>query len=182
MNDAVAKLSRLIAQQRTTCGPPITEIEITRADLEEIKRTHGYVTEDGPITVALGVAVKIVDESQDPPRPTPTGTQRTTSPNGHPMTDDQPSATGGFIQFDDGPSIPITNCTFTMAKAPAPPEGTQAELPSDFSATIPLLPETAAGIMRAIGRPDLADRINIAAHPDLTELNAQIDGFYGPSE
>lgn len=65
--DAVANLYRLIAQQRATCGPPLTQIELTRAEVEEIKRTHGYVTEDGPITVVLGVSVKIVDEPHGEP-------------------------------------------------------------------------------------------------------------------
>ena len=64
MTDVLTNIRQLIAQQRATCGPSITEIELTRADMEEIKRTHG-VTEDGPITVLLGVPVKIVDEPQE---------------------------------------------------------------------------------------------------------------------
>jgi hypothetical protein len=67
VGDILTNLRALIAQQRGTCGPPITGIELTRADLEEIKRTYGYVTEDttedGPFIVAFGMLVKLVDET-----------------------------------------------------------------------------------------------------------------------
>jgi hypothetical protein len=94
------------------------------------------------------------------------------------MTDGRPPATGGFIQFGNGPQVPITSCTWTTPKPRTLPEGARLELLQDFTATIPLPPETAARIFRAIGMPAEADRIEVQSHPDLAELNARLDGFY----
>lgn len=83
----------------------------------------------------------------------------------------------GFIQFGDGPRIPVTGLKTTFTKDETAPAQRRIELVS-FEVDIPLPPENAAAICRAVGAPEAADRIEIAAHPDLAELNAQMDGFY----
>ena len=90
-------------------------------------------------------------------------------------------ATGGFIQFGDGPRIPVENIRWTdRPKFASPPEGAIVNL-RDFSVEIPIPPENAAPLARALGAPEVADRIEIATHPDLAELDAQMDGYYdGP--
>ena len=65
MTGVATSVLRLMAERRAAYGAPITEIELTRAELEEVKRTYGYVLEDGPLTVAFGVPVKLVDEAQE---------------------------------------------------------------------------------------------------------------------
>lgn len=84
------------------------------------------------------------------------------------------------MRFGDGPTFPVTSWAWTRPTPAALPEGTRLEMRNlaDFHAEVAIPPETAARICRAVGLPQMADRIDIAAHPDLAELNVQIDGFY----
>lgn len=90
----------------------------------------------------------------------------------------------GFIQFGDGEPIPARDIEITWER-PVPPELANIEripLLQNFSVEIPLPPANAAAICRLVGQPALADRIEIAAHPDLAELDVQMDGYYdGPT-
>lgn len=83
----------------------------------------------------------------------------------------------GFIQFGDGEPIPVTNVEWTLKREPAP-DYLRLPLLSEFEVTLPLPPETAARICRIVGEDGVADRIEIAAHPDLAELDVQMDGYY----
>jgi hypothetical protein len=95
------------------------------------------------------------------------------------MADDQQFATGGFIQFGDGPKIPVTNVCMTLPELPtAPtPEAPLLKL-SDLPAIcveVPMAIETAVGILRAVGMPEAeVDRVEVEAHPDLIELDRRL--------
>ena len=84
----------------------------------------------------------------------------------------------GFIQFGDGEPIPVTDIKWELKREPVPDAPRLPRL-QEFSVEIPLPPANAAAICRAVGLPEVADRIEIAAHPDLAELNAQMDRYYG---
>lgn len=87
----------------------------------------------------------------------------------------------GFIQFGDGEPIPVTDIKWEFKREPVldVPNAPRLPLLQDFSVEIPLPPANAAAICRYVGLPELADRIEIEAHPDLAELNVQMDGYYG---
>ncbi|ACU71868.1 hypothetical protein Caci_2959 [Catenulispora acidiphila DSM 44928] len=84
----------------------------------------------------------------------------------------------GFIQFGDGKPIPVTDISIEWERDPAP-HLPHLPLLSEFEVTLPMSIETGSKILRIVGEESLADRINIAIHPDLAELNLQLDGFYG---
>lgn len=84
----------------------------------------------------------------------------------------------GFIQFGDGEPIPASDIKMTFEHEPAPDSGLLPRL-GDFQVTIPMPFEAAPGILRLVGEVGLADGIDIAIHPDLVELNVQMDGFFG---
>jgi len=89
-----------------------------------------------------------------------------------------------FIQFGDGEPISARNIEITWNQEPhrLPADFERLPLLQDFSVEIPLPPANAAAICRLVGVPELADRIEIAAHPDLAELNVQMDGYYDGTE
>lgn len=91
------------------------------------------------------------------------------------MDNPQP-ASGSFIQFGDGPKIPITDCTWPGPGRPNALEGVRFEMPTFTSAEIDIPFEHAATICRAVGMPELADRIEVETHPDLIALNARVEG------
>lgn len=97
------------------------------------------------------------------------------------MSDEQPPAIGGFIQFGDGPRIPVTDIKWERKHEPVL-DAPCLSLLSGFEISLPLPTETAVRILRTVGLPDVADRVEIAAHPDLAELNVQMDGYYGGAE
>jgi hypothetical protein len=86
----------------------------------------------------------------------------------------------GFIQFGDGEPIPVTDISWTL-KREAVPDYLRLPLLGEFEAslTAPISSWAASGIMRAVGDESMADRIDFEAHPDLAELNVQMDGYYG---
>lgn len=95
------------------------------------------------------------------------------------MSDDQQPATGGFIQFGDGPRIPIADgCSFTLFEQPEPLEGSFIGPLSlgEISVTTKISTQTTARILRAVGEEAMGDRIEVEDHPDLIELNAQLEG------
>lgn len=86
----------------------------------------------------------------------------------------------GFIQFGDGEPIPVTDVhiEYTRGAVPAVPQF----LPlNNYSVTFtgPISSWATSGLLRIVGEEAAADRIDIAAHPDLAELNVMMDGFYG---
>lgn len=85
-----------------------------------------------------------------------------------------------FIQFGDGEPIPVTDISITWEPKREPAaDASRLQLLSGFEGMIPLPTETAVKLLRMVGLPSEADRFEIAAHPDLAELNAQMDGYYG---
>lgn len=84
----------------------------------------------------------------------------------------------GFMQFDDGERIPISDIKWTFEREPAP-DVPWLPLLSGYEVTLPLPPETMSRMLRMVGLPEVADRIDVAIHPDLAELNVQMDGYYG---
>lgn len=94
------------------------------------------------------------------------------------MSDERPPASGDFIQFGDGPKLPISGCSWMMSQPAPAPDYERLPLLREFSVEIPIPSAVAAAVLRAIGAPAAADRVDIAAHPDLAELNLQADGFY----
>lgn len=83
----------------------------------------------------------------------------------------------GFLRFGDGEPVPVTDIKWEPRREPAA-DLSRFPLLTSFEGVIPLPPENAAAICRAVGLPEVADRIEVAAHPDLAELNVQMDGFY----
>ena len=93
------------------------------------------------------------------------------------MTDNPPPATGGFIQFGNGPAIPAENIRWTHPERKPQPEGVRLEMLRNFSAKIELpFGRSAAAVCRAVGMPEVADRIEVETHPDLIELDVRIAG------
>lgn len=84
----------------------------------------------------------------------------------------------GFMQFGDGEPIPASDIKMAFEHEPAPDSGPLPRL-GDFQVTVPMPFEAAPGILRLVGEDSLADGIDIAIHPDLAELNVQMDGYYG---
>lgn len=85
-----------------------------------------------------------------------------------------------YIQFGDGEPIPVTDISISWTpKRETKPDYLKLPLPSEFEGMIPLPPEVAVNLLRAVGLPSEADRFAIAAHPDLAELDVQMDGYYG---
>jgi len=82
------------------------------------------------------------------------------------------------IQFGDGEPIPVTNLEITSAKTEAGGAGQQPVRPGDFEVTMQLPLEAGIPICRAVGLPEMADRIEFQTHPDLADLNLRLDGYY----
>lgn len=89
-------------------------------------------------------------------------------------------SSNGFMQFGDGEPIPVTDIRIEWKHEPEP-DAPQLPLLDKFecSLTAPISSWGMSGIMRAVGEESMADRIDFEAHPDLTELNVMLDGFYG---
>lgn len=85
----------------------------------------------------------------------------------------------GFIQFGDSEPIPVTNVQWTFKPEPSPYLRLPLLSSFEVSFTGPISSWGASGIMRAVGEEAMADRIDFEAHPDLAELDVQLDGFYG---
>lgn len=87
-----------------------------------------------------------------------------------------------IVQFDNGEPIPVTNLEITLAKTEGDGAEPQPVRLSDFEVTIQLPLEAGIPICNAVGLPEMADRIEFQTHPDLAELNVQMDGYYGGPE
>lgn len=94
------------------------------------------------------------------------------------MTDGIRYSSDGFIQFGGGEPIPCTDIRIEWKREPLP-DVPRLPLLSGYEVTLPLPSETAARMLRMVGLPEVADRVEITAHPDLAELNVMMDGFYG---
>lgn len=84
----------------------------------------------------------------------------------------------GFIQFGNGEPIPVADVHIKWQRMPVP-DVPRLPLLSEYEVTLPLPFEAASRILRIVGEENMADRIDVAAHPDLAELDLVLDGLYG---